>query len=395
MLSGAAVDDVPRALASALQVEGEQARRAGVGGVSSVRGGCGPEQLPRRIHAQPQNGPETVLAARDEVARLSFRRDADDLFFEEAPQVEVPSPRIPGDSLGNQVALGEPEGERAAARRRPARQPGGELAEGLELLQARKTRIAGQIEVVAERHGPLEPADGVGVASRARLGGGELEHEPAVIGRGGEHFLEPPDACGGGIRRGSGGGLGEKSGGDDRVGKRMGEAPRRPKDALLYEGRHLSLKQTGSWEFVERRGRAAGVMVIAVTPEGRLLLVEEDRPPLGGPVISLPAGLADGEGEAEDPARAAARELREETGYTADSFERLAGGPSSPGLSSETVSFYLARGVRRAGEPTGEEQITLHAVPVSEVPAWARAREQEGIGIHPLLWAGLYLWGRS
>jgi ADP-ribose pyrophosphatase len=135
-------------------------------------------------------------------------------------------------------------------------------------------------------------------------------------------------------------------------------------------------------------------MVVAVTPEGRLLLVEEHRPPVGGRVISLPAGLAGDEGQAEDPAQAAARELREETGYEAEAFELLGGGPSSPGLSSETVSFYLARGVRRAGPPTGEEEITLHAVPVSEVHSWARAREREGFRIHPLLWSGLYLWGQ-
>jgi ADP-ribose pyrophosphatase len=165
-----------------------------------------------------------------------------------------------------------------------------------------------------------------------------------------------------------------------------------PTGKLLYEGRHLSLKQTGSWEFVERRGKAAGVMVVAVTSEGRLLLVEEHRPPVRGRVLSLPAGLAD-DPPGEDPARAAARELREETGYEAEGFELLGGGPSSPGLSSETVSFYRARGVRRAGPPTGEEEITVHEIPVAEIDTWARAREREGFRIHPLLWSGLYLGG--
>lgn len=163
------------------------------------------------------------------------------------------------------------------------------------------------------------------------------------------------------------------------------------RERLLYEGRHLSLKQKGSWEYVERRANAAGVMVVAVTPEGGLLLVEEDRPPVGGPVVSLPAGLVGDEGRAEEPSQAALRELREETGYQAQALEFLGGGPSSPGLAAETVSFFLARGVRRAGEPAPQEQIRLHAVPPAQVRSWARDREREGTLIHPLLWAGLYL----
>lgn len=161
-------------------------------------------------------------------------------------------------------------------------------------------------------------------------------------------------------------------------------------DRLLYEGRHLSLRQRGSWEYVERRGRAGGVMIVAVTDEGRLLLVEEDRPPVEGRVASLPAGLA-GDERPEEESEAAARELREETGYEARELRFLGGGPSSPGLSSETVHFFLARGLRRVGEPSEEEAITLHEVPLDSVRDWARAREREGLRIHPLLWAGLYL----
>jgi ADP-ribose pyrophosphatase len=163
------------------------------------------------------------------------------------------------------------------------------------------------------------------------------------------------------------------------------------RERLLYEGRHLSLKQTGSWEYVERRGKAGGVMVVAVTPDAKLLLVEEYRPPVGGRVVSLPAGLVGDEGAPEEPSEAAARELREETGYEAATLEFLGGGPSSPGLASETVSFFLARGVRRAGEPTAEEEITLHLVTLRAVRDWAQEQARGGALIHPLLWAGLYL----
>jgi len=164
-------------------------------------------------------------------------------------------------------------------------------------------------------------------------------------------------------------------------------------ERLLYEGKHLSLKQTGAWEYVERRFRASGVMVAAVTTGGELLLVEEYRPPVRARVLSLPAGLVGDAGTAEDPREAAARELREETGFEAASLEFLGEGPSSPGLASESVSFFLARGVRQAGAPTAEEEIALHSVPLPEIRAWTRQRAAGGVLIHPLLWSGLYLAG--
>jgi ADP-ribose diphosphatase len=180
-------------------------------------------------------------------------------------------------------------------------------------------------------------------------------------------------------------------GGDSSAPECM-EGPRQgSKEELLCEGEHLSLKRIGSWEYVERRGKAGGVLIVAVTRARKLLLVEEVRPPAGGRVISLPAGLVGDVGKPEDPAEAAARELREETGYEAEALELLGGGPSSPGLASETVSFFLAHGVRKAGEPSPEERLTLHEVPLREVRAWANERALEGSLIHPLLWAGLYL----
>lgn len=173
------------------------------------------------------------------------------------------------------------------------------------------------------------------------------------------------------------------------------ERPAPPREeTLLYEGQHLLLKKTGSWEYVERRFRAGGVMVVAVTGDGKLLLVEEDRPPVGGRVISLPAGLVGDDGHSEDPAVAAARELREETGFEPDApLEFLGEGPSSPGLASENVAFYAARRVRRAPASRPEGGITVHTIGLADVRAWTRRRESEGVRIHPLLWAGLYLAG--
>jgi len=170
-----------------------------------------------------------------------------------------------------------------------------------------------------------------------------------------------------------------------------GASRRRERVDVLCEGRHLRLLKRGKWEYVERHGRAQGVMIVAVTPDGRLLLVEEYREPARARVLSLPAGLVGDEGHPEPARVAARRELREETGYSARVLRLLGGGPVSPGLASERVTFFLARGLRRLGDPTGEEEITVRAVPLGRVREFARRRARAGLQIHPLLWAGLYL----
>ena len=87
---------------------------------------------------------------------------------------------------------------------------------------------------------------------------------------------------------------------------------------VLFEGRYLRLRSAGHWEFAERVGISGVVAVVAITPSGALLLVEQFRIPVGSQVIELPAGLAgDGDFAGENLQTAAQRELEEETGWTA------------------------------------------------------------------------------
>lgn len=58
----------------------------------------------------------------------------------------------------------------------------------------------------------------------------------------------------------------------------------------LYQGRHLSLVARGHWEFATRAVRRPAVGIVAITDEGRVVLVEQLRPPVGERVIELPAG---------------------------------------------------------------------------------------------------------
>ncbi|MGO9379402.1 MAG: NUDIX hydrolase [Dissulfurispiraceae bacterium] len=95
-----------------------------------------------------------------------------------------------------------------------------------------------------------------------------------------------------------------------------------------------------SWEAVERVNCDGIVAVIPVTKEGEVLMIRQFRPVLNSYVIEFPAGLND---KGETLVDAARRELIEETGYTSETFEFLAEGPVSSGLSTEVLTVYLAR----------------------------------------------------
>jgi ADP-ribose pyrophosphatase len=161
---------------------------------------------------------------------------------------------------------------------------------------------------------------------------------------------------------------------------------------VLYEGKFVRLVRQGRWEYAERTNARDAVCIVAVTPAGELLLVEQFRMPVGAPVIELPAGLVGDEDAGEDYPTAASRELYEETGFKSGAMRRLFGGPPTAGMASERVFFYRAESLSRAGDGGGDEteQITVHAIPLAEVETWLRTREDEGTQVDPKVYAGLF-----
>jgi ADP-ribose pyrophosphatase len=169
-------------------------------------------------------------------------------------------------------------------------------------------------------------------------------------------------------------------------------------DHVLGSGKQLRLVSRRGWEFVERSAASGVVGIVAVTTDRRLLLVEQFRPPMGCNVIELPAGLAGdvlGQ-EFEDLETAARRELLEETGYAATTMTHLATGPSSAGLTNETVALFLAEGLHQqsSGGGDGSEEITVHSIPIDEVAGWLPAQSAEGALIDLKIYAALYFLGQ-
>ncbi|WP_419527323.1 NUDIX hydrolase [Akkermansia sp.] len=152
----------------------------------------------------------------------------------------------------------------------------------------------------------------------------------------------------------------------------------------------------GRWEYVRRVNANGAVMIVAVTEDGELLLVEEYRVPLHARTIGLPAGISGDEGE-ESTLQSARRELEEETGYRADAWTYLFTGPSSPGLTTEMVSFYLAEGLHQISEGGGEahENITVHRIPLPLVHGWLMDQTGQGKVVDPKIFMGLYFLSRS
>lgn len=160
----------------------------------------------------------------------------------------------------------------------------------------------------------------------------------------------------------------------------------------IFVGKHVLVLERDGWEFVERKRGKSAVVILAVTDDDRVVFVEQFRRPVNARVIEFPAGLVGDEDGSEDPGETAKRELEEETGYVCASVERLTSGPTSPGITSETVAFYRARGLeqRGAGGGIGNEDITVYRVLRSEVAEWLKRKEDDGILIDVKIWVGLW-----
>lgn len=155
-------------------------------------------------------------------------------------------------------------------------------------------------------------------------------------------------------------------------------------EQIVWQGRFITTKTRGTWEYVGRARGIRAAVILAVDEDDHVILVEQFRVPLGRPCIELPAGLiGDGDDTSEDATAAAARELEEETGYRAERMVNLGDYFSSPGMVSESFTLLRAEGLTRVGEGGGVagENITVHRVALSALPAFVAERRARGDGI--------------
>lgn len=135
--------------------------------------------------------------------------------------------------------------------------------------------------------------------------------------------------------------------------------------------------------------RHTGSVVVLVVddhqPEPRVLLARQYRHAAREFLWELPAGRID---PGEQELAAAKRELREETGYTAQNWKRILFFYSSPGFLDETMAVYMVSGLRRgAAQPEEDEVILKRMFPLSSAVRMVRTGAiRDGKTIAAVLW---------
>ena len=163
--------------------------------------------------------------------------------------------------------------------------------------------------------------------------------------------------------------------------------------STISTGKFLKLVREGTWEYAARVNASGVVAIVAITVDREIVLTEQHRVPVGAAVIDLPAGLSGDlpDAPAEALVVAAQRELLEETGYSSKVWKPIYRAPTSPGMTSEIVDYFLANNARRTGTGggEGEEKITVHSVPLRTLRRWLRARMDAGVMVDPKVYVAL------
>jgi len=155
-----------------------------------------------------------------------------------------------------------------------------------------------------------------------------------------------------------------------------------PPAEVMWQGKYVRAVRRGKWEYASRTNDIRAVVILA-EHDGKVILIDQPRVPLGARCVELPAGLV---GDVDPDATVegtAVKELEEETGFTAERVEVLGEFYSSPGMLSEGFTLVRAHGVRRIGEGGGDEHedIAVHLVARAEIPNFLEQKRAEGFGI--------------
>jgi ADP-ribose pyrophosphatase len=140
----------------------------------------------------------------------------------------------------------------------------------------------------------------------------------------------------------------------------------------LYDGKVFNLVvdqieyASGSRAVREIAEHPGGAVVLAMFPDRKIILIKQYRYPLGKFLYELPAGKLDPN---ESPEACAARELAEETGYSARQLKHMTAIYTTPGFCTEELHIFLATSLSLTGRgqdlEEGEHSLTVEIVPLT------------------------------
>ena len=136
------------------------------------------------------------------------------------------------------------------------------------------------------------------------------------------------------------------------------ELPQLLKECFMYKGRKLNFevnrlrlpnKAEGEWECIRHPG---GSLAVPLTSDGKLVLVRQYRFAISGRILEFPAGTVEAN---EDPFETVQREIEEEIGYHAQTWQKLGEFFLAPGYSDEIIYAYLAKDLQKLEHPPARE----------------------------------------
>lgn len=107
------------------------------------------------------------------------------------------------------------------------------------------------------------------------------------------------------------------------------------------------------------------VCIVPITDDNKIILENQYRYPISQVVTEIPAGKLDFKDE--DRLSAAKRELREETGYTADEWADMGLYYPAPAYSDEKITMYLAKGLHKGENDLDDDEfIEVFELPIKD-----------------------------
>ena len=135
---------------------------------------------------------------------------------------------------------------------------------------------------------------------------------------------------------------------------------------ILHVKRDMVSLSNGSTTVREVIRHIGAVCVIPVTENNEVIMERQYRYPLDRVILEIPAGKLD----APDENRLSAiqRELREETGYTADEWTEIGDFHPAPAYSDEFITMYMARGLHKGKQDLDEDEfLDVYSVPLRDL----------------------------